>query len=332
MEVALHPKQIQFEQSLANEVFFGGAAGGGKSHILRIIAIQWCMRVPGIQVYLFRRLYKDLLRSHMNGNNSFPILLQEFVDDKLVKINHSNNEIQWSNGSKIILSHIQYESDLENYLSQEIHVALFDEASTFTEKMYRFIRSRVRVGSLPIPDEWRPRLPFIGLASNPRGPMHSYLKRGFVDAAPHCEYFRAPILDGGMMRQYIPSKIHDNPSLINNDPGYINRLMGLGDPDVIKAYLDGDWSAVEGAAFGMWNANFHVWKTFNIPNSWKIKRGYDYGYSAPYSVLFCAISNGEIFLDANGRQRSIPKGSMVICGEIYGDDGREGGLSPPVTC
>jgi len=330
MELPLHPKQLKFIGSLANEVFFGGAAGGGKSYVLRADAIIWCMQVPGIQVYLFRRLYKDLLRSHMAGPSSFPILLREFIEDKLVRINYSANEIIFENNSKIVLAHIQHETDLENYLSQEINIALFDEASTFTEKMYRFIRSRVRIGGLQIPDEFKGRLPRIGLASNPRGPMHSYLKTGWVDAAQPETVFTAPALDGGMLREYIPSRIDDNPTLTSNDPQYKERLMGMGDPDIVLAYLEGDWNAVEGAALNMWDSAVHILDPFDIPFSWKIKRGYDYGYSAPYSVLWMAISNGESYINSEGRECTLPKGSCIFIRELYGDDGQEHGLKEDV--
>jgi hypothetical protein len=330
MELPLHPKQLKFINSQATEVFFGGAAGGGKSYVLRADAIIWCMNVPGIQVYLFRRLYKDLLRSHMAGPSSFPMLLREFIEDKLVRINYSANEIIFSNHSKIVLAHIQHESDLENYLSQEINIALFDEGSTFTEKMYRFIRSRVRIGGLHIPAEFKGRLPRIGIASNPRGPMHSYLKNGWVDASLPETVFTAKTLDGGMTREYIPSKIDDNPTLVNNDPNYKSRLMGLGDPDVVLAYLEGDWNAVEGAALGMWDAATHIIPAFNIPFSWKIKRGYDYGYSAPYSVLWIAISNGESYMNHEGDECTMPKGSIIFIEELYGDDGQEHGLKEDV--
>lgn len=330
MELQLHPKQLKFISSPANEVFFGGAAGGGKSFVLRADSIIWCMRIPGIQVYLFRRLYKDLLRSHMTGPSSYPMLLREFIDDKIVRINYSANEIIWNNHAKIVLAHIQHESDLENFLSQEINIALFDEGSTFTEKMYRFIRSRVRIGGLEIPEEYKGRLPRIGVASNPRGPLHAYLKNGWVDAAPHGTVFRAKKTDGGMLRQYIPSKLKDNPTLVKNDPDYPSRLMGLGDAAIVAAYLDGDWDAVEGAALGMWDAATHIIEPFEIPFSWKIKRGYDYGYSAPYSVLWMAISNGEAYINNEGQECTVPKGSCIFIRELYGDDGMEHGIKEDV--
>jgi hypothetical protein len=52
----LHPKQWTALDTAATEVLYGGAAGGGKSHLMRMAAIVWCHSVPGLQVYLFRRI------------------------------------------------------------------------------------------------------------------------------------------------------------------------------------------------------------------------------------------------------------------------------------
>ena len=332
MEIKLHRKQNTvldiIKKYHPDEILYGGAAGGGKSYLLRALAIILCMMIPGLNVYLFRRQVKDLKATHLRGAQSFPVMLRELVADGLVRINHSNNIIEFSNGSSISLNHIQYESDLDNFLSAEIHVALFDEASTFLPKMIRFIRSRVRLGSLQVPSWFKP---FLLYATNPRGPAHMFFKSGFVDAAPDTTIFESSELEGAMRRIFIPAKLQDNPSLTVNDPGYIKRLKGLGDPDVIKAYLDGDWTVVEGAALPMFSRHHHIIKDRRVPRSWKIKRAYDYGYSAPYSVLFYCVATGETeFAVGDEDYFNPPKGSIIIVGEIYGDDGQEEGLKENV--
>ena len=329
MDLNLHKKQMFVLQTLmqgvANEILWGGAMGGGKSFMLRAIAIIFAIEVPNCNIYLFRRTVKDLVATHMRGPSSFPNMLEEFVQDKLVKINYSSSTIEFENKSVISLNHIQYEADLDKYLSAEMHVVLFDESTTFTPKMIKFIRSRLRIGSLSLPEKYRNALPFILYATNPRGPSHLYFKSSFVDVNKHSEAFRAPIDEGGMMRMFIPALISDNPTLMNNDPDYINRVMGMGDPEVVKAYINGDWSCVEGAALPTFSRDKHVKEMSLMPSYQRIHVAYDYGFSAPYSVLFFFIHNGE-----SNTKWNPPKGSIVIMGEIYGDDGKENGIREEV--
>ena len=330
MNLVLHKKQMFVLKTLidgvANEILWGGAAGGGKSFMLRAIAIIFAMEVPKCNIYLFRRTVKDLIATHMRGPSSFPVLLDEFINDKLVKVNHSSSTIEFANGSIISLNHIQYEADLEKYLSAEMHVVLFDESTTFTPKMIKFIRSRLRLGSLEVPEKYKQALPFALYATNPRGPAHLYFKSNFVDREEPCVPFRAEPDEGGMTRMFVPALLSDNPTLTKNDPEYVNRVMGMGDPEVVKAYINGDWSCVDGAALPTLSRKYHV-KPAKEARSihWPIYVAYDYGFSAPYSVLFFCIANGESSTDF-----CPPKGSIVIVGEIYGDDGKENGLREDV--
>src|SRR6478736_2895340 len=75
LNLDLHPKQWTAFQSEATEILYGGAAGGGKSHLMRVAAIVWCAAIPGLQVYLFRRIYDDLFKNHMEGPKGFRALL-----------------------------------------------------------------------------------------------------------------------------------------------------------------------------------------------------------------------------------------------------------------
>ncbi len=52
LNLNLHAKQGEAFLSRATEILYGGAAGGGKSHLMRVAAIAWCAAVPGLQVYL----------------------------------------------------------------------------------------------------------------------------------------------------------------------------------------------------------------------------------------------------------------------------------------
>lgn len=313
------------QQGRVNEILYGGAAGGGKSVLLRMIAIIWCINVPGVQVYLFRRKVKDLIATHLRGPMSFKVMLKDYIADELCKINNSDNTIEFTNGSVISLNHCQHESDIENFLSTEMHVLLLDEATTFTEKMIRELRGRLRLGSFreQIPEEFRNCLPFIIYGTNPKGISHNYFSRGFVNAKEPHTIFKAPTDDGGMKRIFIPSLISDNPYI---DEDYAERLMGMGDPDVVAAYLAGDWSIVEGAALPSLSRKHHVIPGTYFCKSWPIYRAYDYGYSAPYFVAFYMVATGE----SDNPKFNPPKGSIIIHTIIYGADKNEGGLKEDV--
>ncbi len=142
----LHPKQGVAFTSTATEILYGGAAGGGKSHLMRAAAISWCAAIPGLQVYLFRRLMPDLVKNHMEGPKGFRAMLAPWVDAGFVEI--VEGEIRFWNGARIYLCHCKEERDRYKYQGAEIHVLLIDELTHFTDAIYRFLRGRVRCGRL----------------------------------------------------------------------------------------------------------------------------------------------------------------------------------------
>lgn len=255
----------------------------------------------------------------MEGPTSFPAMLAPWILVKLVRINYSKNYIEFWNGSKIFLCQCQYEKDVAKYQGAEIHVLMIDELTHFTEKIYRFLRGRVRLGGLHIPEQFRGMFPRILCGSNPGSVGHNWVKFFFVDSAPALHIKRQDKKEGGMLRQYIPARLADNPALLENDPDYADRLEGLGDPELIKAMLDGDWDIVAGGMFDdLWKRDKHVIEPFDIPSSWRIDRSFDWGSSHPFAVLWWAECPGE--RAPNGR--TYPRGSLFLIRELYGWTGK----------
>ena len=155
---------------------------------------------------------------------------------------------------------------------------------------------------------------------------HNFWKHMFVDFVDKDNIYRpkrAAIEEGGMLRQYIPATVYDNPALLKEDPGYIDRLKGLGSPELVKAMLEGNWDIVAGGMFDdIWRRDVHVIEPFRIPKGWYINRCFDWGSSKPFAVLWIAESNGEPVEYADGTFYKFPAGTLFVIDEWYGNDKR----------
>ncbi|MFW5958289.1 MAG: terminase large subunit domain-containing protein [Desulfosalsimonas sp.] len=300
MEVNLdytpQPKQKELHKCPANEILYGGAAGPGKSHALRMEALIWCLRIPGLQVYLFRRTMPELEKNHI-------LPAQQFFPQGVGKFQEQKRRWVFQNGSMLHFCHCQYPKDVFAYQGSEIHLLVIDELTTFTEFIYDYLRSRVRC-AMDIPEKYRHKIPGIITASNPGGVGHEFAKRRWVDFADPYETKRADPGEGGMMRCYIPGKLEDNPILTEHDPGYISRLDALPEP-YRTAYKEGDWEIFLGQAF-KFNRADHVIDPISIPAHAPMYMTFDWGYGAPFSI-------GWWWVDSDGR--------VYRCHEWYGWNG-----------
>lgn len=317
--VDLHEKQTIAYESEATEILFGGAAGGGKSHTMRVAAISWASSIPGLQVYLFRRLRDDLIKNHIEGPQGLRQMLQPWAAMGSAEI--VGDEIRFWNGSRIFLCHCKDEKDRYKYQGSEMHVLLVDELTHFTEVIYRFLRSRVRMVGIKLPKAFVGRFPRILLSANPGNVGHQWVKAQFIDSKPPLEIWQTPIDEGGMTRQFIPARLDDNPSMTAQDPAYKYKLGGLGNPELVKAMLEGDWNVVAGAFYPEWQTDLHVVKPISLPLYWHRFRSFDWGSARPFACHWWAVSDGEL--------PEFPRGALICYREWYGAARDASGRSKP---
>jgi len=325
-EFKLYPPQKAALVTKANEILYGGALGGGKSYLARVASIVYSVEIPGLITYLFRRTFKEVLANHIHTPGGYLEMLKDLIEAGDVVFSKSDYSFTFYNGSRIQLAHSQYESDIYSHQGAQIGFLIIDESTHFSPQMIRFIRSRVRLGSLKIPPQWQGMFPRILYTANPGNIGHLYFKSNFVDHGSNT-IFKAPEDEGSMSRIYVPAKLGDNKILLENDPAYAERVKGLGDTAMVDAMLSGDWEALSVGGFGdLWRSKVHVVDDFEIPHTWRIDRGYDYGSSAPAAFLWFAESDGSDFVDARGRECWVPAGTIFVICELYLANSRLEGL------
>jgi phage terminase large subunit-like protein len=222
-------KQQTFLNTRCPEVFFGGAAGGGKSVALLMAALQH-IKEPGYAALIIR---KDLPRLELAGG-LIPKSHEWFAcrDDAA----WNGNRRQWSfatcgTPATITFGYLAGPLDKYRYASSEYQYIAFDELTDFAEDDYLFLFSRLRkVRSLRAPLRMRS-------ASNPGGMGHLWVKQRFIDGARRVETPDRVLRNE--RRLYIPSRIADNPAL--DEAEYRQTLSHL--PTLARERLmNGDWS------------------------------------------------------------------------------------------
>jgi hypothetical protein len=264
--------QMEFMTSDAEEILYGGAAGGGKSHAIRALLVSYCLEHPGATVVLFRRTYRELEDTHI-------LRLQMELPIYLASYKSSSHDFVFKNGSILMMRFCEKEEDVRSYDTFEADMMAFDELTAFTEFQYVYLITRCR-STKPW---WKG--PKIISATNPGNIGHTWVKRRWIDSAEPLVKHRAPLLEGGMTRQFIPAKVTDNTTLMKSDPNYVHRLSGLPDEER-RAKLFGDWDVFSGQFFQRWRPNVHVVNPFEIPREWSRYISVDWGLAAPHAVYW----------------------------------------------
>ncbi|MBQ6801737.1 MAG: phage terminase large subunit [Oscillospiraceae bacterium] len=311
-DIGIYQKQKDFINSTgkANEVLYGGAAGGGKSYGQLIDALIYATRYPKSRQLILRRTLPELEKSLIRVS-------LEIFPAKIYKYSESKHTGTFSNGSVIDFGYCDSESDVYRYQSAEYDVIRFDELTHFTEQMYLYLMSRLR-GVTDYPRAMKS-------STNPGGIGHSWVKKRFIDIGPPGKIHSTK----NGKRLFIPSTVFENRALMKNDPEYVRRLLELSDKDR-KQLLEGDWDTNEGQYFSEWKRETHVMRPFDIPKRWRRYFAMDYGLDmlAGYWIAVDDFENAYVYREIYKSGLIISEAAKQII-EAQGDDVPDIYIAPP---
>ena len=282
----LNPKQKLFCRSRTRYTAYGGARGGGKTHVLRIKAFGGALYNPGIKILIVRREYPEL-------EQNIILPMRAMIPQEIASYNGTMRMMFFANGSTIKFGHYGVNDDLE-YQGQEYDWIFMEEATQFTERQFRTLGACLR-GATKIPRR-------MYLTCNPGGIGHIWVKRLFIDR----EYDEEKG-ENGKDYTFIPATVDDNPQLLEASPEY-KQMLDLLPEDIRRAHRYGDWDALAGTFFPEFRKETHVIEPFyRIPAEWKKYRAFDYGLDM-FACLWIAV-------DFDGRcyvYREVQQSGLIV--------------------
>ena len=235
----------------ADILFYGGAAGGGKTDLLLGTA-----RYQHSRSIIFRRVFPSLQGIIDRSKEIYTQAGDGSLDD--FNTGHSRWNLQ---DCMIRFGSMQYDADVTDHQGQPYDLYGFDEITEFSEKQFRFVTGwnrttkdgqRCRVictGNPPTDSDGEWVLQFWGPWLDPNHPnpalpgeLRFYTTIEGKDV--ECPNGDPVEVDGEMVqplsRTFIPAKVQDNPALMQS--GYIARLQALPEP-LRSKMLYGDFQA-----------------------------------------------------------------------------------------
>lgn len=297
------------------EVFYGGARGGGKTEGS---LGDWMEHLstwgPAANGIFLRRTAKQLEEVVARSLRLFPKIGGKFRESPYP-------EWRWSNGARLKFRYLERDRDAEEYQGHSYSRVYIEEVPNFpSPSPIDMMRATIRSAEGAHCG--------MRLTGNPGGPGHTWVKKRYIDPAPQGfkvikEAFKNPFTKEIMEleRVFIPSKLSDNPLLMQNDPFYVGRLQQQASEKLVEAWLMGNWDIVLGAFFDEFDSRRHVLSTAEwlpvIPKEARRFRAFDWGSAAPFSVGWYAVSDGSW---------GLPRNALVKYREWYGASGPGKGL------
>jgi hypothetical protein len=295
--------QTAFVSCPVFEVMYGGARGGGKTDAM---------------------LGDWLLHSNTYGENAKGVFFRHRLPqlEEVIARSHAifrplgakwrEQEKIWimPGGARLKFRYLERLADAENYQGHDYTRLYFEELTNWSSpdpvfRLFATLRS-----AMGVPVGFR-------ASCNPGGPGHHWVMERYINPAPGGYTILKDQIWNKRTGQYqtlervfIPARVADNPKLSEADPYYEARLHLVGSEETVKAWLEGDWSIVEGAFFTEFSEAKHCIPPVALPSTWTRFVSADWGSAKPFAVGWFAVSDGSLL--------QFQKGQLIQYREWYG--------------
>lgn len=289
------------------DCFLGGGRGGGKSYTLALLALRHVEQYGSrARILYVRQTYRGLA--------DFELLTRELfaaVYGTAARYNSAEHVWRFPNGATMELGQLETHSDYAKYQGRSFTLLMGDEVGQYaTPDLLDILRSNLR-GPKGLPVR-------VILAANPGGVGHHWCASRYVfKGAPWTPFYEERSKRPWV---YAPSTFTENTFI--DQAQYRDQLHSSAphDPELLRAWLDGDWAVARGAYFASVieekrNAiDPHLWTT--IPEyfggRWDAFLAHDFGSAAPSVTYLMLQSPGATGPDG----RFYPRDSLIIVDEL----------------
>jgi hypothetical protein len=325
------------------EVFFGGTRGGGKTDgVLGKWAIKERRYGAAFNAMAFRPTQVSFEDAIQRSKEIYGSLGGEFSKSPVP-------HWQMPHGGRVSFAYLETIDDADQYQGRNVTDAWVEEGGLYKtsapiDRLFGVLRS---AHGVPIQ---------LVITANPGGAGQLWLRDRYqlVPFPLKSRLLTRRLPDGSSHYvAVIPSRLENNKILLSRDPGYKSRLYLVGSKQLVKAWLEGDWTAIEGAFFDCWSEKQHVIPPFVVPDDWLRFRSGDWGSASPFSFGWWAVVQDDFELPADvdyaaalkrrfdqcetnaissaimervPAARMLPRGSLVRYREDYGASGPGKGL------
>jgi len=277
------------------EVLFGGARGGGKTDgMLGDFAAHAAAHKEHAIGLMVRRSLTQLAETIERSRAMYGPIGAKF--------NETEKVWRFPNGARLRFAYLERDADADNYQGHSYTRVYVEEIGTFPSPVPIFkLMATLRSGA-GVPCAFR-------ATGNPGGPGHHWVKARYIDPAPGgWKILTDPA--SGRERVFIPSKLKDNPYL---GADYVANLKLSGSAELVRAWLEGDWTVTAGAFFPEFGPQ-HIIRPCELPEHWTRFVSMDWGSARPFAVHWWAVADGAL--------PAFPRGALICYREWYGSDPR----------